>query len=147
MRGLFQEDVVALARSWIGTPYCHGAACRGAGADCLGLVRGVWRELYGRDAAPVPPYGTDWAESGQERLLADALSWHFRRVSAGEEALGQVLLFRLRRTGPAKHLGIQSAGGAEPAFVHAFHGAGVVESALTAPWWSRLAGRYAFPAA
>ena len=36
--------VVAAARRWLGTPYRHQASVRGEGADCLGLVRGVWRE-------------------------------------------------------------------------------------------------------
>jgi cell wall-associated NlpC family hydrolase len=39
--------VVALARTWLGTPYHHQASLRGAGADCLGLLRGVYAELYG----------------------------------------------------------------------------------------------------
>ena len=65
--------VVALARGWIWTPYHHQASCRGVGADCLGLVRGVWRELYGFDAEPTPAYSRDWAEAdGTESLLAGA---------------------------------------------------------------------------
>ena len=36
------EQVVAEARRWIGTPYLHQAATFGAGADCLGLLRGAW---------------------------------------------------------------------------------------------------------
>ena len=42
------ERVVELARSWIGTPYVHQASVRGVGCDCLGLLRGVWRELRAR---------------------------------------------------------------------------------------------------
>ena len=62
------------ARGWIGTPYRHQSSCKGAGADCLGLVRGVWRELFGAEPEPVPPYGPDWAEvAGEERLWAAAL--------------------------------------------------------------------------
>ena len=37
--------IVEIARSWIGTPYEHQASCAGAGADCLGLLRGIWRAL------------------------------------------------------------------------------------------------------
>ena len=50
-----REQIVAAARARSGTPYHHQASCRGAGADCLGLVRGVWREIHGRDAE-LPPY-------------------------------------------------------------------------------------------
>jgi len=61
--------VVAEARRWIGTPYRHQATVRGAGADCLGLVRGVWRALRGVEPVAVPPYGPDWAETGRDEAL------------------------------------------------------------------------------
>lgn len=35
------ERAVLVARTWIGTPYVHQGSAQGAGADCLGLVRGV----------------------------------------------------------------------------------------------------------
>ena len=34
---------LAEARRWIGTPYQHQASVLGAGCDCLGVLRGVWR--------------------------------------------------------------------------------------------------------
>ncbi len=68
-----RPDIVLLARAWLGTPYHHQASCRGAGADCIGLIRGIYRELYGREAQALPAYTRDWAEaSGQETLLAAA---------------------------------------------------------------------------
>ena len=51
-----REDVVAAVRGWIGTPYHHQASLCGVGTDCLGLVRGVYRTLYGREACDVPGY-------------------------------------------------------------------------------------------
>ena len=42
--------------AWIGTPYRHQASCRGAGTDCLGLLRGIWRELIGPEPEAVPRY-------------------------------------------------------------------------------------------
>ena len=44
-----RRRVVAIARDWIGTPYRNQASMKGAGADCLGLIRGVWRALYGQE--------------------------------------------------------------------------------------------------
>ena len=38
-----------LARGWLGTPYRHQGSLKGVGCDCLGLVRGIWRELYGEE--------------------------------------------------------------------------------------------------
>ena len=52
---------VSIARTWIGTPYHHQASIRGVGADCIGLVRGVYRELAGREAEGLPAYTRDWA--------------------------------------------------------------------------------------
>ena len=67
------DQIVQSAREWIGTPYRHQASVRGAGADCLGLVRGVWRTLYGREPEIVPAYSYDWSEvQGKERLWAAA---------------------------------------------------------------------------
>ena len=43
------DKIIAEARAWIGTPYHHQAAVKGVGCDCLGLVRGVWRAVYGAD--------------------------------------------------------------------------------------------------
>ena len=48
------EDVVRVARNWIGTPYHHQASLRGVDTDCLGLVREIWRDLYQREAE-MPP--------------------------------------------------------------------------------------------
>ncbi|CAN5340949.1 hypothetical protein BH09PSE2_BH09PSE2_03510 [soil metagenome] len=57
-----RADVVDAARRWLGTPYRHQQSLIGVGADCLGLLRGVWREVQGEEPEPVPPYVADWAE-------------------------------------------------------------------------------------
>jgi NlpC/P60 family putative phage cell wall peptidase len=137
--------VVAETRAWIGTPYLHQASAKGAGTDCLGLLRGVWRSLIGAEPEAVPPYTDDWAEpSRQEVLLAAAERWLVRKDIAVAE-VGDVLLFRMRQGSVAKHLGIQSEIGARAAFVHAFTGHGVVESPLSHPWQRRIAARFSFP--
>ena len=134
--------VVVAARGWIGTPYRHGASCRGAGADCLGLVRGIWREVCGSEPEAVPPYGPDWSEmGGEERLWAAALR-HLQPRTKDRAAAGDVLLFRMRAGAVAKHLGIATGAGT---FVHAYSGHGVVESALTPPWARRVVARFGFP--
>jgi NlpC/P60 family putative phage cell wall peptidase len=138
-------DVVRAARGWIGTPYRHQAAVRGAGADCLGLVRGVWRELCGTEPAPVPAYTMDWSEpQGEERLWA-AARLHLVEAERGP-APGDVLLFRMRAGSVAKHLGILAEAGPAASFVHAYAGRGVVESPLSAPWARRVVARFGFPA-
>ncbi|MDD7971340.1 peptidase [Roseinatronobacter alkalisoli] len=131
-----------IARGWIGTPYRHRAAMRGAGADCLGLVRGVWCALYGGVGPDVPPYAPDWSErAGTEPLLL-ALRAHLLETTRVSD--GQVLLFRMGPNAMAKHLGLQSGGGG--ALVHACPRAGVIEAPLSAPWARRIVARFDFPA-
>ncbi len=139
------NPVVTAARGWIGTPYLHQASCKGAGCDCLGLLRGVWREICGAEPEAVPPYTQDWSEpEGLERLWAAALR-HLEPKALSEAAPGDVLLFRMRDRAVAKHLGLQAKTGEAPSFIHAYSGHGVVESALTAPWARRVVARFAFP--
>ncbi|WP_212525981.1 NlpC/P60 family protein [Actibacterium sp. MT2.3-13A] len=141
MSGIMVE-VLGAARAWLGTPYVHQASCLGAGADCLGLIRGVWRTLYGAEPEVLPAYTPDWAEpQGEERLWRAALR-HLVAKPVGAAAPGDVLLFRMRAGAVAKHLGIQSGGAS---FIHAYTGHGVVESPLTAPWARRIVARFAFP--
>lgn len=137
--------VVAEARRWIGTPYVHQASALGAGADCLGLLRGIWRGLYGQEPERVPPYTPDWSEpQGDEALWRAA-----RRVlidkPLGAAAPGDVLLFRMRTGSVAKHLGLQGRIGARASFIHAYSGQGVVESPLSTPWARRIVARFEFP--
>lgn len=140
------ERAVAEARRWIGTPYVHQASTRGAGADCLGLIRGVWRALYGAEPCAVPAYRADWAEAGRREALLEAANLWLTRKDHADPALGDVILFRMRDGGLAKHLGLQSSVGAVPRFIHAYSGHAVTESALSAPWTRRIVARFAFPA-
>ena len=135
--------VVAEARRWIGTPYLHQGATLGAGCDCLGLIRGVWRALYGGEPVAVPAYSPDWSEPQGDEALWRAAALHLTPVRDARP--GDVLLFRMRQGGVAKHLGILSADGDAPAFIHAYAGHGVIESPLPAPWARRIVARFAFP--
>jgi NlpC/P60 family putative phage cell wall peptidase len=139
--------VVAEARRWIGTPYLHQGSVRGAGADCLGLLRGVWRAVHGAEPEAVPPYSMDWSEPQRAELLWQAARRHMTELPRGAAwRPGQCLLFRMREGGVAKHLGLLSRAGDAPAFIHAYCGHGVVESALSRPWARRVAARFEFPA-
>lgn len=141
--------IVDRARGWLGTPYVHQASAKGAGTDCLGLIRGVWRELYGSEPELPPPYGPDWNERAFAKgARAEPLLEAARRnlVERGIEtpAPGDVLIFRVVRDGPAKHCGIVTA---PDRFIHAYAGRAVLESWLSRWWAERLAGVFAFPGA
>ncbi|HRH19451.1 MAG TPA: NlpC/P60 family protein [Brevundimonas sp.] len=140
-----RERALAEAMSWIGTPYQHQASAKGLGCDCLGLVRGVWRTLYGSEPQAVPPYRADWAEvSGQERLLAAARRW-LVQVPTERARPGDVVLFRMAPEAAIKHCALISHTGPPGRIVHAYWGRAVTESWLGDWWRSRLVAAFAFP--
>lgn len=139
------DRIAAEARRWLGTPYRHQASACGAGADCLGLIRGVWRSLYGEEPEAPPPYTPDWAEPQREEALWSAALRHLSPRPLTSCELGDVLLFRMRDGAIAKHLGIVASTGAAATFIHAYQGHGVVESALTDPWRRRIVACFSFP--
>ncbi|PYG34588.1 NlpC/P60 family protein [Pelagimonas varians] len=143
------RGVVTAARGWIGTPYLHQTSLKGAGCDCLGLLRGVWREVIGPEPEKIPAYSMDWSEpQGDERLWRAAVR-HLRPKPLTSATPGDVLLFRMRDNAVAKHIGIQAdietKSGSGASFIHAYSGHGVIESALGPQWAKRIVARFALP--
>lgn len=137
------ERVIAAARAWLGTPYHDQASLRGVGCDCLGLARGVWRELIGVEPEAVPPYSRDWGEVRPDEILATSAGRWMIPVPVQEAGPGAMVLFRMQRGAIAKHCGILSG----PAtFLHAYDRLGVVEEALTTAWRRRIAFAFVYPA-
>jgi NlpC/P60 family putative phage cell wall peptidase len=141
-----RERALSAAREFLGTPYRHQGHRRGIGCDCLGLVRGVWRELYGAEPEVPGPYSPDWAETGGGDPLLEAARRHFLPVSQGGGLPGDLVLFRWRDVGPARHCGIlDEPGEAGQRLIHAYEGAAVVSSPLTPGWVGRIAAAFRFP--
>ncbi|HMQ42296.1 MAG TPA: hypothetical protein PKC09_13605, partial [Paracoccus sp. (in: a-proteobacteria)] len=87
--------VVATARSWLGTPYHDQASLRGVGCDCLGLARGVWREVVGDEPFPIPPYSRDWGETGPREVLAEGARAMMPEIRPSDAGPGALVLFRM----------------------------------------------------
>ena len=138
----FRKKIVSTTRRWIGTPYHHQASRRGAGCDCLGLIRGVWRELYGTDAEMPPAYSPDWAETSGRETMIEAAGRHMIWRAPAQVRWGDVLIFRLRKGALAKHAAILVS---DDTMVHAIEGAPVCEVHL-GRWWRRhIAAAFSFP--
>jgi NlpC/P60 family putative phage cell wall peptidase len=136
------ERVIAAARGWLGTPYHDQASVKGVGCDCLGLVRGVWREVVGPEPLALPPYSRDWGETGSREPLAEAARRVMAELPVTAVSPGALLLFRMRTGAVAKHCGIVTA---PDRFVHATERTGVVEVPLDAAWRRRIAFVFLFP--
>lgn len=134
--------VIAQARGWLGTPYRHQTSRRGVGCDCLGLVRGVWRALYGCEPDAPRAYATDWADSEPGEPVLFYVRRNCAELPGGEARPGDMLVFRWRPNAAARHLGILMP---ENRFIHAYQGSAVVASVLVPQWRRRIAGVFAFP--
>ncbi len=140
-----RADIVALARDWIGTPYVHQASLKGSGCDCLGLIRGLWRELFGAEPGAVPSYTRDWSEVAREERLWAAARTHLLERPVSQRRVGDIALLRMRDGAVAKHLGVLSTRDGVPTLIHAYSGHGVVENDLVGPWTRRIVAVFAFP--
>ena len=136
------NEVLTIARSWIGTPYVHQACLKGAGCDCLGLIRGVYAELYGREPERPPAYSPDWAEETGIEAMRDAARRHLLEIPLDEARAGDVVLFRMKANVPAKHAAILSGDGH---IIHAYQGHAVMEAAIPPGWKRRMAYAFTWP--
>lgn len=147
------EEVAAVARSWLGTPYQHLGRLKGVACDCVGLVIMTAQEMgltefdtkdYGRDPHP-------------ERMTA-MLRAHLDPLEVDQEACkrgelpaclrpGDILHMRWRAH--PRHLGIvlpRDGGGWN--LIHAYSGERrVVEHNLDKVWLNlvRAGYRYRWP--
>jgi NlpC/P60 family putative phage cell wall peptidase len=134
--------ILAAARAFLGTPYHHQASLKGVGCDCLGLVRGVWREVHGAEPEATPPYAVHWAAHAAGETLALAAGRHMLPVAPTARRPGDLLLFRWRDHLPAAHCAILSS---PERMLHAHDGAAVCEVALSGWWLRHLAFVFSFP--
>lgn len=135
-----RQDIVAITRSWIGTPYHHQESLKGEGCDCLGLLRGVWREFYGEEnPEQMPNYSPSWGDHRTDDPLMMIAKKYFVEVEEPKE--GDLLLFRMRRGMAVKHCAIVSG----PAkMIHAYSGHEVREDDITEWWEKKLVGIFKF---
>ncbi len=136
------DRVLAIAEEWLGTPYRHGASRLQVGCDCLGLIRGIWRELYGTEPEDAGTYSCDWAELSRDEPLINAARRHMHLKPLSDIQAGDLLIFRWRDGVAAKHLGVMAENNR---FIHAYEGHSVTLSALVPQWRQRIAGVFSFP--
>ncbi len=135
-------DIASIALSWCGTPYHHQASVKGIGCDCLGLLRGVYREAIGPEPETAPNYSPSWDEVSMREDMLNMANRHLCQVDDGDRGAGLVLVFRMRPRFVAKHCGIMTGAGA---FVHSHSGRGTVEIELSDWWENKIAGVFVFP--
>lgn len=141
-----RQEIVSIARSWIGTPYHHQESVRGVGCDCLGLLRGVWREFYGTEnPEPMPNYSPSWGDHRMDDPLMMIAKKYFREIPRFRDPMksreGDLLLFRMKKGMAVKHCSIVSGPGT---MIHAYSRHDVREDDITEWWIKKLVGVFRF---
>jgi NlpC/P60 family putative phage cell wall peptidase len=136
------DRLIAVARSWLGTPYHDQASLAGVACDCLGLARGVWREVVGPEPFPIPPYSRDWSESGPREVLAAGARRMMPEIAPADASPSALILFGMIPRAISKHVEILTS---PDTFVHAYGRRGVIEEPLAPTWRRRIAFGFLFP--
>ena len=138
------DQIVLEALSWVATPYVHQASTKGAGVDCVGLIRGVGGALGILDVSPEAwaPYRR-YGRLPNPRRFMQAVDRFL--VPAAEKVHGGVAVFAWD-AGMPMHLGILDNAGGAWRLVHAFqHRDFCVHHGLTPDWESRIESLWTFP--
>jgi NlpC/P60 family putative phage cell wall peptidase len=132
-------DVVAEARSWLGTRFHHQGRLKGVGVDCAGLVVGVAEAL----GLPVQDR-TDYTRQPDGTMLEETCDAQFIRIPIEDIRPGDLLLMRFEQE--PQHLAIvgdYEVGGLS--VIHAYAQVRkVVETRLDDVWLSRVVVAYRF---
>ena len=136
-----RAEVVAEARSWLGTPWVHQHRRKGVAVDCAGLVIGVARAL-GLVVAEFDIGGYARRPNG---TMVSTCDKHMTRVEQADMQPGDVLVVAIEKE--AQHIGILGDyrhGGLS--LIHAASNPGrVVEARLMSTRTMRFAAAFTLP--
>jgi NlpC/P60 family putative phage cell wall peptidase len=140
-----REQIVAEARSWVGTRWHHQARVKGHGVDCLGMVTDLCEKLNlspGFRWGDCPEYHGYGMQPDADQLL-EAVHRFLIPVALTDIRKGDVGVFRF--DGGPQHFAIFTQ--EDPLYiVHAYAQARkVVEHRFDGTWSARLVGAFRFP--
>jgi len=146
------EEIVAQARTWLGTRYHHQGRLKKSssgpgGCDCLGLIIGVIDELGLQDGEGNALTNADefnYSMYPERGRLVSSIGKHLRQVPIEQMAVGDVLLFKTFKD--PQHVALLSQyPGNGPGIIHCNSSAGqVVEQPLSMTWVKMLTHVYRF---
>lgn len=129
-----RADVVAEARTWLGTPFKHQGRVKGAGVDCVGLLFGIAWAL-GWQHANEGTYG----HRPDPRRMRLALAQHMQPIAVKEVMPADV--YWMAFDNDPSHVALVT----EHGILHAAASLRrVVEHRLDPVWQARIRGAYRF---
>jgi len=76
-----RQQIVAVAMSWLGTPYQHMQKCKGAGVDCATFLAAVWEEAGLIPEEKIEFYPIDWHQHSNDPRYLNQLLKHSRMIN------------------------------------------------------------------
>jgi hypothetical protein len=145
-----REDIIAEARSWVGTPWRHSQMTKGAGADCLGFLAGIAYALDYADArrAVRDPKFRAYGRMPDEAMLDEACESYLDPIEKGAARLADLLQMTPPRGIYRQHFGLVSRVDAFDKPTHIIHCTNAYPRMVTehgiGEWWARVKRVYAW---
>lgn len=137
-----RQNVLAVARTWVGTPYRHQGRHKHVGADCVGFLAGVAIEsgLYPDtlwDSPEIRPF-IGYGREPSAQLLRQALELFLDPIPLADVQPADVYLMRFNVE--PQHVALVAS---ETTILHSFAIARKVsEHTLDETWRARICGAY-----
>jgi len=119
---MYRKEIVKAALSWLGLRWQHQASVENVACDCVGLIRGVHKQVTGGVLDVPTDYQRHWPlYHEEERLYGECLKV-MDEIKVDDAKEGDVLLFFFGK-GPAFHMAIKIS---NTEFIHSWETAGIV---------------------
>lgn len=89
-----RQLIVAEARSWVGTPYRANADLKGAGVDCIRLIKRCYVDSGVVPEFDLPHYSPQWALHQTSELLIEGLLKYSHEIE-GPPLSGDIAVFQI----------------------------------------------------
>lgn len=90
-----REQIIAEAKTWLGTPYHHMAQVKGAGVDCAQILLAVYHAVGLIPKIDVGYYPQDWHFHRDEERYLGWIEQYAKRVDRPQ--MGDIALFKFGR--------------------------------------------------
>lgn len=150
-----RDEWIAELREWIGTPFRHQGRTKGVGADCVGMVASVARDmdLPAAEAARFVAYGRMPHKELFSDMAADymdQLPYNRLQPIQDQAKPGDVIFFWIDTRDMPRHVGVYTGLNDEgfPMMIHAHAKSprAVVEMPINAGYWqNRIVSIWTFP--
>ena len=143
-----REQVIAVARSWVGTPFMHQGRVKGKACDCVGLPVMIAKELGVRSRTKEDgdlDDGGNYTHEPEGTVVLDAARRHLFEKPAAEMRPGDALVLRMPNR-PC-HMAIIGEYNGRLTLIHAYNRIKeeVVEHHIDEYWRRQVVACFRFP--